>query len=467
MESKDKSGPILFKQIIQNPVAGSINPTAEYTHNIINTEKPETTNVSSIGDGIGRLSLEDLSENYKKHLFEKFIPNMDKLVIDHKYGGFMCNADISRWKVLSTDKKIWFEGRGIWTYSFLYNNFSKDARFLDIARKSKELVMKLKPADDQFWVSCFNQQGEPVTSAGAQYGNQFGLPTSALGDLYGNMFIAEGLVEYTIASGDDQYHTIARQIILDCLAKYDKPDYDYHVNYLKPELKNDPGSRVLGHWMIFLRTVSQMLEIKPDPELETIADRCIDAIMNHHLNPHYGLLNEVLNHDLSRPTNEFANFAYLGHGIETLWMVMAEALRRKDASLFYKAKDAFKRHVTVASDDVYGGYFRSLDHVDDNMWKTDKVLWLQEEILIGCLMLIEHTGDQWAQECFEKTYTYVQEKFIRPEYAFWIPGGDRKLAVHQKERVEHYHHPRHLMLNLLAINRIIERKGKTSGIFDS
>lgn len=464
MTSKDNSR---RKFIRQNSIAGiGLLTTAGNGYNMINSDKTDHDTGTTLINAIGQFSLEDLRNDYNTFLFDRFIPNMDKLVIDHEFGGFMCNVDIAGWKVLSTDKKAWFEGRGIWIYSFLYNKFKKDPRFLEIARKSIDLVMTLRPVDDSFWVSSFDRQGKPADSVGARYGNQFGLPTSAKGDLYGNMFIAEGLVEYALASGEEQYHDIAKKIILGCMAKYDEADYAYHVNYLDPEISNGPGSRVLGHWMIFLRSVSQMLEIKPDAELESIAQRCVNAIINHHLNPHYGLLNEVLNHDFSRPVNEFANFAYLGHGIETLWMVMAEAIRKNDAALFHKTTEIFKRHVTVATDDVYGGYFRSLDHVDNNTWKVDKVLWLHEEILIGCMMLIEHTGDIWAQQCFAKTFNYIQQKFIRSGYAFWIPGGDRQLTEHQTGRAEHYHHPRHLMLNLLSLNRILERKGKTSGIFD-
>jgi len=32
-------------------------------------------------------------------------------------------------------------------------------------------------------------------------------------------------------------------------------------------------------------------------------------------------------------------------------------------------------------------------------------------------------------------------------------------------RAENFHHPRHLMLNLLSIERMIERNGKVSGVF--
>jgi mannose/cellobiose epimerase-like protein (N-acyl-D-glucosamine 2-epimerase family) len=138
-------------------------------------------------------------------------------------------------------------------------------------------------------------------------------------------------------------------------------------------------------------------------------------------------------------------------------MVMFEAARRKDEALLDRAAAMFKRHVEVAWDDVYGGFFRALDHIDDYRWKTDKVLWLQEEVLIGTLFLIERRNDAWAREWFAKTYGYVREKYpLKPHgHALWIVGADRKVTYEEKaSRVENFHHPRHLMLNLLALERM-------------
>ena len=53
---------------------------------------------------------------------------------------------------------------------------------------------------------------------------------------------------------------------------------------------------------------------------------------NHHYNPRFQLINELINHDLSRPANEYEKLVYAGHAIETLWMVMDEARRRNDPS---------------------------------------------------------------------------------------------------------------------------------------
>jgi mannose/cellobiose epimerase-like protein (N-acyl-D-glucosamine 2-epimerase family) len=204
-----------------------------------------------------------------------------------------------------------------------------------------------------------------------------------------------------------------------------------------------------------------MLENASDRFVEDVTDRCLEAILDRHYNPAFGLLNEVLHHDLSRPTDGFEQFSYTGHAIETLWMVLFEAARRKDQTLHDRAAEMFRRHVEIAWDPVYGGFFRSLDHVDRNLWKTDKVLWLQEEVLIGTLQMVERTNDPWAREWFGRTYEYVREKYPLKQYGYplWIIGADRKVTFEpQASRVENFHHPRHLMLNLLTLDRLIEHQ---------
>ena len=398
---------------------------------------------------ISDLNLEQLRKTYKEALFNRFIPNMDSLVVDHELGGFMCSVNILTRKLTSTNKRAWYEGRGMWTYSFLYNNLEKNPRYLEIARKSKDFILKLLPADDRFYVSGFSKEGKPLSDSE--------------GDIYGNLFVAEGLAEYSKASGERQYFDLAKKIILKAVARYDRADFTYRY---KGET-NVNGPRILGHWMILLSVTTQMLrQAAQDAEIKALADRCVDAIMKHHINPEYGLLNEAIAHDFSPLADSVATqVGDIGHGCETLAFVMNYAVLRKNAALFREASEAFKRHVTVAKDTVYGGHFHLLNNVNTNDWVLNKVRWLQEEIMIGALILIEHTGDQWALNCFAETEAYVREKFVRPEYAFIIDGGDRKVLQHSQTRAEHYHHPRQLMVSILAIDRMIARGKKPSGIF--
>jgi N-acylglucosamine 2-epimerase len=397
------------------------------------------------------LNLIQLRDQYRKDLFTDFLPFMDRYVIDHELGGFMCNTDHTG-KRANENKNSWFEGRGTWVYSFLYNNLAREPKVLDVARRSVEFTLKSKPSQTELWPKELTREGKSLTSAD--------------GEIYGDLFIAEGLAEYSKATGESSYWDMAREILFKCLEIYDRPDYRPTIGqtYLGPTAKSFPGARIQGVWMVVVRLVTQMLEMRADAELEKVAGRCVDAITKHHYNPDFGLINELLNHDLTRPTDEYGQLVYTGHSIENLWMLMFEATRRRDRKLFETLSAWFKRHVEVAWDDVYDGVFRNLQNVERNLWLVDKVLWLQEEVLIGSLFIFEQTGAEWAREIFERMYRYVREKYPLNTHGspLWMFASDRKVSyeafLKMPKRVENFHHPRHLMLNLLCIERMMKRK---------
>lgn len=400
-----------------------------------------------------RLNLKQLRDQYRSYLFDDFLPFMDKFVIDHELGGFMCSADQFGVRV-NENKSSWFEGRGVWVYSFLYNNLARDQKFLDVALRSVEFTLKSKPSANEIWAKELTRDGKPVTLAD--------------GEIYGDLFIAEGLAEFSLATNDRAYWEMAKELVFKCLAIYDRPDYRPKIGqtYLGPEARPFPGARIQGVWMVLIRVLTQMLAMRADAELEKVAARCVSAITDHHYNPAYRLINELLNHDLSRPTNEYGQLVYTGHCIENLWMLLFEAARIRDEKLFEKLSSWFRRHVEVAWDDVYGGVFRNLQNVERNIWLLDKVLWAQEEVLIGSLFIFERTGAMWARELFDKTYDYVRSKYVLKSRGspLWMYATDRPATyeafMKMPKRVENFHHPRHLMLNLLTIERMIRRAGR-------
>lgn len=405
------------------------------------------------------LSLEQLRDTYRADLFEDFLPFMEKHVIDREHGGFMCNTDhLGRRE--NDNKSSWFEGRGIWVYAFLYNNLAREDRYLDVALRSSEFILKSRPVgDDGLWPKGLSRDGRSLASAD--------------GEIYGDLFIAEGLAELFKATGERRYWETARELLFKCVRLYDRPDYRPTIGqtYLGPQARPFPGARIQGVWMVLLRTVTQMLEMREDREIEQLARRSVEALLVHHYNPELRLNNELLNHDLTRPANEYAQLVYTGHSIEVLWMVLYEAARLKDRKMFDTAAERFLRHIEVAWDDVYGGVFRNLMNAEENIWTLDKVLWAQEEVLIGTLFVIEHTGAEWAREWFERMWSYVREKFPLKKYGspLWIYASDRRVTyeefLRRPKRVENFHHPRHLMLNLLSLERMIARGGKASGLF--
>ncbi len=84
---------------------------------------------------------------------------------------------------LSSDEKfIWYQGRGIWVYSFLYNEFGKDRRWLEIARRGRDFMVKHMYAGGGKWYEKVRSDGKLLEGLGE--------------NVYGWLFAAAGLAEY-------------------------------------------------------------------------------------------------------------------------------------------------------------------------------------------------------------------------------------------------------------------------------
>jgi len=282
----------------------------------------------------------------------------------------------------------------------------------------------------------------------------------------GDLAIAEGLAACARATGSQEHLDWARGLLDRCVEAYDRPDYNPTAGgvFLGSGAPPTPGVRNVGSWMLLFRCATLMRDIDKDSRLTALIDRCIEAVVQRHFNPAFRLNNEILPHDLSRPTGEYAGLVYPGHTFEIAWMLLEEALARRDGALFQTVAERFRRHVEVAWDAVYGGVFHNLRNVDENRWVLDKVLWAQEEALITALLLFERMGTAWSRELFERMNEYVRDKYpLKAQGSpLWMYAADRRATfasfAAMPKRVENYHHPRHLMLNLLRLKRIAGRQ---------
>jgi mannose/cellobiose epimerase-like protein (N-acyl-D-glucosamine 2-epimerase family) len=403
------------------------------------------------GDGLAGKPLVALRDEYHYWLFDDFLPFLDAHVIDHDLGGFLCHARPDGTRV-SADKHPCYDGRGVWVHAFLYRHFEPDPRFLTTARKTAALLLKTQPHDESLWPSQYTRDGVPLRPP-----DRF---------LYNDAFVAEGFQELAKVTGESVWWERAKELLLKCERIYDRADYhpemarvDY---YLGPGASTLTGPRCVGEWMVLFQVAAQMLEFRADAEVEALRDRCIAAVFDDHYNAERDLVDELLEHDGSRTTSEASELVYPGHVCQIMWLFMHEAVRSGDAALFERSQRVFLRHLEISRDVVYGGVFQCLQHVERNVWLTDKPLWAQVEPLVGLLSVVEHTGDDRARDLFGDLYSYVLQTFPQ------APQGNRLWSLHADRRgrhlpnptrIENYHHPRHLMLNLLSLDRMIARQG--------
>src|SRR5699024_2355659 len=315
--------------------------------------------------------ISELVSEYKSFLFDDYLPFIDQYVFDHEFGGFKCNTSYSG-RNISTDKRTWYDARGVWVYSYLYVNLDKDIRYRHNAEKTVALLLKVNEEMDKLWPWAYDQKGKPLSEKKP--------------DIYGNLFVAEALAMYSQAVKDEKYWEKSKDILINCMKRYEETEYTYELQY-SPDPSFQDAPIVLGHWMIILRVCTGLLKIKEDHVIQNISDKCIDALIEKHQVPPHNLMLEVLNRDMQPVKGAMSQFVYIGHAIESLWMLMDEAKRREDAQLFNISAERFKKHVEVAWDDVYGGVFHCLDNIEANAWDLNKVLWAQHEVLIGLLIL--------------------------------------------------------------------------------
>src|SRR5688572_1383365 len=144
------------------------------------------------------VSLPDLKQRYRNELFGVLIPYWDKNGIDHERGGFMCALDHDGTRV-NTDKFLWFQGRGIWVYTYLYTHFGRDPRYLEVARKTRDFALKYFRNERGEWAQLVSREGKVLQP-----------PAN---DPSGALYMAEGLQAYAQATGDSEAWQIALETI--------------------------------------------------------------------------------------------------------------------------------------------------------------------------------------------------------------------------------------------------------------
>ena len=409
-----------------------------------------------VPDALGGMSLEALKEDYRRRLFEQYLPFWEKGGYDQQLGGFMCelNDDGS---VSNDEKFIWYQGRAIWVYAFLYNNFGKNPGWLDIAARTRDFMVKHMYAGEGKWVEKVRRDGALLEGVGKI--------------VYGWLFAALGLTELYVARRNPEDLELLKRSIEAAVETYDRPDYfdEHSARYTAVDL-SQKGLRSQGHSMVIVSILHQLLKYCKDPQLETLQRRHTDLIVNKFWNPEYGIVNEYLRHDYSRlPGAEGHMFA--GHSVETLWLVMAEALRIKDRRLFDTCTARVRRLLEMLWDYVFeglgdGNYFVFDTPRQHRGPEYDvKTMWAHCEAMLACMMVMEYTGQAWAREWYERVRAFTLRTMPVAGHGVWRQAVDRRgkdvkrVGVSTK-RKDNFHQVRYLMMNLLSCDRLLHSDGR-------
>jgi len=412
-----------------------------------------------VPDTLAGMSLEDLKKDYHHRLFDRYFPFWDKGGYDDEIGGVMVNLNDDG-SVADDEKFIWFQGRGLWVYSFLYNNFGNEPRYLERATKMHDFIVKYMYAGSGKWYQRLNRDGS--------------LKEGVSDTTNGWAFIADGLQEFYRATGNEEDVKLVEDTIQAIVSVYDNPGFTGTRNLGGlPENTPMKGLRELATSRRFVRIISSLLSQISNPRLETLLKEHLDIMMTKFYNPEFGIVNEYLQHDYSRIPG-FEDYTFVGHVTEGMWIIMLEALRKKDKALFNKAVNIVRKHVEIGWDYIFGG-LGSHYYVFDGPGRTREKMydlkegWANFELMIPLVYIIEYTGECWAKEFYDRLYPYIIKTYDT-DWGVWKQsvnrlGGpvSRELYIRKRwhpKRKGNFHQARAMMYNMLSFDRMIHNKGK-------
>ena len=429
----------------------------------------------------------------KDELFKEVAPFWESFGYDKEHGGFICGLQHDG-SVSDDSKFSWYQGRGAWVFSKLYKMTGSE-KFLKMAKGALLFTLNHcsvygKDAQQPQTLASPSIPVQMYTMVGRSGEKLEGrTETDKVG--YTFCFLAEGLQEYAscISDAAEKRGILEKAIglVKVFVDRANDPERNAPETYLL-SLPYQKGTRALGHSMIPLRFSTQCLRTFSGSDLtdsqskylEGLAKQSVENITVKHVDQDFGIIREELSHTWE-PLNSPTLF-YLGHAMESLWMVMDEGSRVGNQGLIEGAAVLFQRHAEVAWDNLCGGCIRgiTLEQNHNDKFMNDKVAWVQQEALSGCLVLIElsHQPEliQWAAEYFCKLCEWTFDRFPLKRHAhktdkpmhLWLVGGDRQASFKEnytfgdaglKSRKENYHHPRMLMMFIESFTALTSGMG--------
>ena len=380
----------------------------------------------TVVDTIAGMSLKELRNFHQNELDNDFLGYWEKHGIDWEYGGVMPYREtmvgmpyLAKHPQL---KQMYFLGRALWTFSYLYNHFGRVEEHLAIARHTKDFIYKYARNNDYTWTSELKPDGRIIQGHS---------------DIAGDFYVAMGLAEYHKATGDKEALDTALETIYSANRRVVSADFMFYGAWDSGVY--EPGTRMLGNWLHFLNTLVPVMELTGDERVTKIADMCVRNIMNHHWRPEQGAFVELLDYNFEPLNLEHRDSNW--HGVQAAWMCMRHALSTGRRNQFIDAMGMGYKQLKRA----WGAF----EKININATIQDLPRWGPlEDYMLFTLTAIEHTHAPWSVYWFDKVFRFAYQ---RPD---------------RFEQYDLLHQPRRLFFTIHILDRMIAREGQVSDFLE-
>ncbi|QEL17955.1 N-acylglucosamine 2-epimerase [Limnoglobus roseus] len=347
-----------------------------------------------------------LTAVYRDALLGDVIPFWLRHGLDRDHGGYLTALDRDG-TVIDTDKSIWFQGRGAWTFATLYNTVEQNPAWLDAAKSGIEFLRRCGSAPDGKLYFTVTRDGRPLRMRRYVYSESFAAMANAV---------------YAKATDDGQATEDAM--------RYFDAYLDYSFTPGRMPAKVEPATRPtkgVGPLMFCLLTAQELREQLGDVRVRGRSctewiDWSIGEIERDFLKPDHEALmevvgsgGEILDHFDGRQLNP-------GHAIECAWFILHEGKLRSDPRLVRLGLTILDWMWKRGWDDEFGGvfYFRDLRGLPvQDYWHDMKFWWPHCEVVIATLLAWTLTGDEKYARWHRQVHDWSFRHFPDPEFGEW------------------------------------------------
>lgn len=324
-------------------------------------------------------TFESYRQFYHDRLLDDYVPfwlNSD--LIDKQYGGYITSVD-REGKSYNDDKSVWFQGRGLWSFSALCNRYGAREEWLEAARIGKDFLEKYCVDSDGRMFFTVTRDGRPLRKR--RY-------------MYSESFYVVGMAEYAAATGCKDALEKAEQCFELMLRLYRTPETDPYKITPKTyaSTRSDRASAVP---MVLVSSAQVQRRCDPSKAdyYTAVTEEMVGDILNYHYKPERRCVLECVGPNGEFIDNPAGRCVNPGHSIENSWFLMNQANYTGDKELLEKALNILDWSLELGWDKDFGGvvYFRDCDGRPCEQLEHDmKLWWVHNEILIATLMAYAH-----------------------------------------------------------------------------
>ncbi|HEY5909787.1 MAG TPA: AGE family epimerase/isomerase [Verrucomicrobiae bacterium] len=361
---------------------------------------------------------EEAARVFKTQLIEKIMPYWYDTAIDRENGGYLLSDDAARKAPPASEKQLVSQSRMIWGFSHAHlKGLSTPRRdYLKAARQGYDFLLAhfLDPEyGGYYWTTDLS--GKPL--------NQRKI-------VYGESFVIYAMVEYYRASGDkaalqhaiDLYHVLQRRAHD---VKFGGWIEHFERNWT-PMLKPGPeaivevgGMKSANTHLHLMEALTELSEASRDPAVRKSLKEAVK------LNATYFYPNDAGKSCFHRhldwtPTTEpsSAGLSY-GHNVEFAWLFIRAQQVLKTTPSWRHFDNHLQHALRYGYDHQRGGlYSRGMD--DQPATDSDKVWWVQSEMIAALTDALKHKPNPAYTEALEKLAAFILKYQVNPPDAIWL-----------------------------------------------